>query len=161
MVKIRQYEETDASTLWAMLELVFRAGDTYAVDPDISREDAVAFWTGGIHEAWVAEDEGALIGTYYIQPNQMGGGRHVCNCGYITAPAARGKGVARAMLEHSLTYAKEAGFAAMQYNFVLETNTRAVATWEAYGFDIVGRLPRAFRHPTAGEVDALVMFKSL
>ncbi|MEL7464150.1 MAG: GNAT family N-acetyltransferase [Pseudomonadota bacterium] len=161
MATIRSYQPADADGLWAILEPVFRAGDTYAVDPDISREDAIAFWTGGVHEAFVAEAEGALIGTYYIQPNQMGGGRHVCNCGYVTAAAARGQGVARMMLEHSLIYAREAGFKAMQYNFVVSTNTRAIATWEAYGFDVVGRLPNAFRHPTAGDVDALIMFMTL
>lgn len=161
MTTIRRYDPADEDALWAMLEPVFRAGDTYAVDADISREAAIAFWTGGVHEAWVAEAEGAAIGTYYIQPNQMGGGRHVCNCGYVTAAAARGKGVARAMLEHSLDYARRAGFKAMQYNFVVSTNTRAIATWRAYGFDVVGRLPKAFRHPTEGDVDALVMFKAL
>ena len=161
MQKIRRYDPTDANALWAMLEPVFRAGDTYAVDTDIYRDDAIAFWTDGVHEAWVADDGGDLIGTYYIQPNQMGGGRHVCNCGYVTAAAARGRGVARRMLEHSLDYAKEVGFKAMQYNFVVSTNTRAIATWEAYGFDVVGRLPQAFAHPEEGMVDALVMFKTL
>ena len=144
-----------------MLEPVFRAGDTYAVDPGISRDDALAFWTGGVHQAWIAEAGDAPLGTYYIQPNQGGGGDHVCNCGFVTADAARGRGVARAMLEHSLTTAKESGYAAMQFNFVVASNTRAVATWEAYGFDIVGRLPEAFRHPSEGLVDALVMFRTL
>ncbi|MEO1613139.1 MAG: GNAT family N-acetyltransferase [Pseudomonadota bacterium] len=161
MTTIHRYDPADADDLWAMLAPVFRAGDTYAVDPDISREDAIAFWTGGVHEAWMAEAEGEAVGTYYIQPNQMGGGRHVCNCGYVTAAAARGRGVARAMLEHSLDYAKGAGFEAMQYNFVVSTNVRAIATWKAYGFDIVGRLPKAFAHPEEGMVDALVMFKTL
>ena len=161
MTKIRRYGPNDEDALWAMLEPVLRAGDTYAVDADISREDAVLFWTSGVHEAWMAEADRAAVGTYYIQPNQMGGGRHVCNCGYVTAAAARGKGVARAMLEHSLAQAKTEGFAAMQFNFVVETNRRAISTWERYGFDVVGRLPGAFRHPSEGAVDALVMFKTL
>lgn len=161
MPTIRPYRPADAAPLWAMLEPVFRAGDTYAVDPAISREDAVAFWTGAPHEVWVAEDGGAPLGTYYIQPNQGGGGDHVCNCGFVTAAAARGRGVARAMLEHSLAHAKASGYAAMQFNFVVASNTRAVATWEAYGFRIVGRLPGAFRHPIEGPVDALVMWRDL
>ena len=84
-----------------------------------------------------------------------------CNCGYITSPEARGQGVARAMLEHSLDLAPQLGFRAMQYNFVVATNARAIAIWERYGFDIVGRLPNAFRHPTQGFTDALVMYKTL
>lgn len=164
MVTIRPYRPDDASdedALWAMLEPVFRAGETYAVDPAISREDAIAFWTGASHVVWVAEADGAPLGVYYIHPNQQGGGSHVCNCGYVTAEAAQGRGVARAMLEHSLDHARSAGYAAMQFNFVVASNERAVRTWAAYGFETVGRLPGAFRHPTLGDVDALVMFRRL
>ncbi|MEL7026030.1 MAG: GNAT family N-acetyltransferase [Pseudomonadota bacterium] len=144
-----------------MLEPVFRAGDTYLVDPDISQEDALAYWLGASHGAYVAEAGGAALGTYYLKRNQGGGGSHVCNCGYVTAPEARGRGVARAMLEHSLVTAKAAGFRAMQYNCVVATNIRAVETWERAGFETVGRLPGAFHHPTDGYVDALVMWKDL
>lgn len=161
MLSIRPYRPSDAGPLWAMLEPVFRAGDTYAVDPAISRADAIAFWTGAPHQTWMAEEADAPLGTYYIQPNQAGGGDHVCNCGFVTAAAARGKGVARAMLEHGLEHAKASGYAAMQFNFVVASNTRALATWEAYGFRIVGRLPGAFRHPSEGPVDALVMWRDL
>lgn len=161
MITIRPYRTGDEDALWSMLRPVFRAGDTYAVDPAITRPDAIAFWTGAPHEVWVAEDGDAPLGVYYIQPNQGGGGAHVCNCGFVTAEAARGRGVARAMLEHSLDMARAAGFAAMQFNFVVETNARAVATWKAYGFEVVGRLPGAFRHPAEGEVDALVMYRRL
>ncbi|MFV0474760.1 MAG: GNAT family N-acetyltransferase [Pikeienuella sp.] len=159
LIRLAKPEDSDA--IWSILEPIFRAGDTYAVDPAIGREKALAYWTGAPHEAFVAGAEGEVLGTYYIQPNQGGGGDHVCNCGYATAAAARGRGVARAMLAHSLDHARVAGFRAMQYNFVVETNTRAVATWRANGFEIVGRLPGAFRHPAEGEVDALVMFRRL
>lgn len=151
----------DADTLWAMLRPVFRAGDTYAVDPQITRADALALWTGGGHSAFIAEEGGAALGTYYICPNQRGGGAHVCNCGFVTAPAAQGRGVARAMLAHSLETGRAAGYLAMQFNFVVATNTRAIALWQANGFDVVGRLPGAFRHPTQGFVDALLMFRKL
>ncbi|MEL6801850.1 MAG: GNAT family N-acetyltransferase, partial [Pseudomonadota bacterium] len=98
---------------------------------------------------------------YYVRPNQGGGGDHVCNCGYVTAAAAQGKGVARAMLAHSLGEARRLGYLAMQYNFVVETNTRAIEIWTRAGFETVGRLPGAFRHPEFGFVDALVMYKDL
>ncbi|WP_198319934.1 GNAT family N-acetyltransferase [Antarctobacter heliothermus] len=144
-----------------MLEPVFRGGDTYAIDADISRDDALAYWFGPERRVFVAEDDGALLGTYYIVRNQKGGGSHVCNCGYVTSDAARGRGVARAMLAHSLDIAPQLGFRAMQYNFVVATNTRAIETWQRAGFDVVGRLPGAFRHPEQGFVDALVMYRAL
>ncbi len=158
---IRAAEAADKPALWRILEPVFRAGDSYTVDPDISEADALAYWCGPTHTVFLAEDETGPLGTYYIRPNQGGGGGHVCNCGYVTAPNARGKGVARAMLSHSLEEARAQGYRAMQYNFVVATNTRAIEIWERAGFETVGRLPGAFEHPSEGYVDALVMMKDL
>jgi ribosomal protein S18 acetylase RimI-like enzyme len=160
-VTIRRAGSADAEALAALVLPVFQAGDTYAIDPDISAADAVAYWLSPDKTSFVAEDAGAILGTYYIRPNQGGGGAHVCNCGYITAPEARGRGVARAMLDHSLETARAQGYRAMQYNFVVSTNTRAIDTWTRAGFETVGRLPGAFLHPTEGYVDALVMYRSL
>lgn len=158
---IRPVCPEDDTALWAILEPVFRAGDTYAIDPEISRADALRFWLENGHRVLVAESAGQILGSYYICPNQQGGGAHVCNCGFVTAPAAQGLGVARALLAHALATARESAFRAMQFNFVVETNSRALALWQAHGFEIVGRLPGAFRHPQSGFVDALVMFRSL
>lgn len=158
---IRPYRPDDASALTDLLLPVFRAGDTYTVDPDISPADALAFWTAPGKSVFMAEIDGTPLGTYYLRRNHDGGGAHICNCGYITAPAARGKGIARAMLDHSLSEAKRQGYRAMQYNFVVATNTRAIAIWARAGFATVGRLPNAFLHPTHGAVDALVMMKDL
>jgi ribosomal protein S18 acetylase RimI-like enzyme len=151
----------DGDQIWAILEPVLRAGETYTLPRDISREAALAYWHRDDHEVFVAEDAGRLLGTYFLRANQRGGGDHVANCGYITAQGAQGRGVARAMLEHSLARARARGFLAMQFNFVVSTNVRAVKTWHAYGFEIVGRLPAAFKHPEHGLVDALVMHKHL
>ena len=158
---IRRATDDDHIGVWEILEPVFRAGDTYSIDADISRDDALAYWFDVQKQTFVAEADGRIIGTYYIRANQTGGGAHVCNCGYMTHPAARGQGVARAMLEHSLDLAPRIGYRAMQYNFVVSTNTRAVQTWQRYGFDIVGTLPMAFHHPQLGDVDAYVMYKNL
>ena len=159
-LRIRPLEPADEAPLTAVLTPVFRAGDSYTLDPDLPDAAYCAYWTSPGHEVFVAEDaHGALLGTYYMRPNQGGGGAHVCNCGYITAVQARGRGVARAMLAHSLELAPKRGFRAMQYNFVVATNTRAIATWQAAGFREVGRLPGAFKHPQQGYVDALVMMK--
>lgn len=144
-----------------MLKPVFRAGDTYAIDPEISRDDALAYWTGADAGVYLTQDESGVLGTYYIKTNAQGGGAHVCNCGFVTAPNAGGKGVARAMLHDALKRAKEHGYKAMQFNFVLANNTRAVDIWHRAGFDTVGRLPKAFDHPKDGMIDALVMFKTL
>ena len=158
-MKIRAAASDDHDAIWRMLEPVFRAGDTYAVDPAISREAALDYWFSG--RVYVVEAEGAALGTFYIRANQAGGGAHVCNCGYITARGAEGKGVARAMLAFSLEEAKALGFVAMQYNFVLASNVRAVATWERAGFEVIGRIPRAFRFQDGTYTDALVMHRFL
>ena len=140
---------------------MIRAGETYTLDRDMSEADALAYWYGADRDTFVAEQDGEIVGTYFIRPNQGGGGSHVCNCGYVTSPAATGRGVARAMCEHSMAFAREKGYRAMQFNFVVSSNTRAVALWESLGFEVVGRLPKAFRHPTLGFVDALVMYRGL
>ncbi|MEP4195116.1 MAG: GNAT family N-acetyltransferase [Aliishimia sp.] len=161
ILKIRPAIATDHTPIWDILRPVFRAGDTYSIDADIPQETALNYWCGPTHTTFVAEEDGTILGTYYIRRNQGGGGAHVCNCGYMTAASAQGKGVARAMMEHSFEAAQAAGFTAMQYNFVVETNSRAIVTWQKAGFDIVGRLPGAFVHPTRGPVDALVMYRNL
>ena len=149
--------------IWSILESVIRAGETYTLPRDLTERGALDYWFAPGNTVFVAELDvkGRVTGTYYIRPNQRGGGSHVANCGYMTAHWASGRGVARAMCEHSLAYAKSQGFRAMQFNFVVSTNTRAVKLWESFGFAVAGRLPAAFLHPVAGFVDALVMFRSL
>ena len=158
---IRPAHAGDYESIWAILEPILRAGDTYTQPRDITRDDALAYWFRADHDVFAAERDGEVLGTYFLCANQGGGGSHVANCGYMTSPAAQGRGVGRAMLEHSLSHARTRGFRAMQFNFVVSTNERAIRTWQAYGFEIVGRLPAAFRHPRLGFVDALVMYKPL
>jgi len=158
---IRPATLTDAPAIWRILEPTIRAGETYALDRDMTEGDALAYWLGSDRETYVAEDGGAIVGTYYLRANQAGGGRHVCNCGYMTSATATGRGVARAMGLHSIERARGLGYRGMQFNFVVSTNARAVALWQSLGFATVGRLPQAFRHPALGYVDALVMFLAL
>ena len=160
-LEIRRATAADAPAIWSVLEPVFRAGDTYTVPSDISREAALSYWAAPERQVFVAVDGDDILGTYYITPNQQGGGAHVCNCGYVTAQQAQGRGVARAMLAHSLELAPQLGFRAMQYNFVVESNSRAIDTWQKAGFSTIGRLPGAFRHPSLGYVDALIMWRDL
>lgn len=158
---IRPATSEDWAAIWRIIEPIIRAGETYALDPAMPEGQARSYWMGADRETFVAEDGGAIIGTYYLRANQPGGGAHVANCGYATAEAARGKGVARAMCEHSLAHAKARGFTAMQFNFVVASNEAAVHLWKVMGFEVTGTLPGAFRHPRLGLVDALVMFRAL
>ena len=158
---VRRASPADRDAIWRIIEPVIRAGETYALPRDMEAEAALAYWLGPDRETFVAVAAPGIVGTYYLRPNQLGGGAHVCNCGYVTAAAAAGQGVARAMCAHSLDHAKARGFTAMQFNFVIASNTRAVALWRSFGFAVVGRLPGAFRHPALGFVDALVMYRAL
>ena len=158
-MEIRTATPNDQDAVWALLEPVFRAGDTYAVDPDISRDAALTYWTRAPAACYVVVDAGQVIGTYYIKTNQQGGGAHVCNCGYIAG--VQGRGVATTMCEASQTQARDMGYRAMQFNLVLASNTGAVRLWHRLGFETVGMIPQAFEHPTFGFVDAHVMFKQL
>jgi len=158
---IRQATPADGPRVWELLEPVFRAGETFAVNPAISRADALHGWMDAPRATYVAESDGRIVGTYYLRPNQQGGGDHICNCGYIVDRASRGQGVAEAMCRHSQARAQAMGFAAMQFNLVVATNEGAVRLWQRLGFAVIGRIPDAFRHPVAGLVDALIMYKRL
>ena len=162
MIIVREFEPTDWPAVWALIEPVFRSGDTYAFSTEISEAEAYKIWIEAPAATFVARDDsGAAQGTYYIKPNQPGAGSHVCNCGYIVGEQVRGRGVATVMCEHSQREAVQRGFRAMQFNLVVSTNEGAIRLWQKLGYDIVGTLPRAFKHPTQGFVDAFVMYKQL
>ena len=158
---IRPAGPGDSTAIWSVIGPMIAAGETNAIDRNSTEAEGLAYWLSPGNDVFVAEDNGKVLGTYYLRPNQAGGGRHVCNGGYITSVEARGRGVARAMCEHSLNHARARGYRAIQFNFVVSTNERAVKLWQSLGFDIVGRLPGAFDHPAYGYVDALVMFRTL
>ena len=160
-MQIRPATAADANAIWAIWSEVIASGDAYAYDEQTSRDNALAFWLTSSMSCWVAEHGGTVVGTYYLRPNQPGRGDHVANAGYMVARTGQGKGIGRALGEHSLVEARRLGFRAMQFNFVVASNTPAVRLWERLGFRVVGRIPGAFRHATLGEVDALVMHRSL
>jgi L-amino acid N-acyltransferase YncA len=161
MMMIRPASSSDANAIWTILEPTIRAGETYTLPPNMERQQALDYWFSPENTVFVAQEDDQIIGTYYLRANQKGGGAHVCNCGYMTAALASGRGVAQTMCTHSLEHARSLGFRAMQFNFVVSTNERAVHLWHKFGFETVGRLPGAFQHPSLGYVDALVMFRSL
>jgi ribosomal protein S18 acetylase RimI-like enzyme len=163
MLTIRPALPNDRDAIWSILEPVIRAGDTYTLPRDLSREDALSYWFSGEYEVFVAQDDddGAVLGTYHLRANQRGGGSHVANCGYMTASKAAGRGVGSAMCAHSIEHARKRGFRAMQFNFVVSSNHGAVRLWQKHCFRIVGTLPKAFLRPDGSYTDAYVMYREL
>jgi ribosomal protein S18 acetylase RimI-like enzyme len=158
---IRPAADSDNDAIWAILEPVIREGASYPLNPDIGRWEAFRYWFAPDKSVFVAEADGELLGTYYLKPNSTGLADHVANGGYMTHPQARGRGIAQAMALDSFERAKTAGFAAMQFNLVVATNDAAVHLWQKVGMEVIGQLPKAFRHEELGPVDALVMYKIL
>jgi ribosomal protein S18 acetylase RimI-like enzyme len=161
MITIRPMTAEDFARFWPTFHAVVSARETYAYDPLMTQEQAVHLWLEYPAHTLIAEEDGVLLGSYYLKANAAGPGSHVCNCGYMVSEAARGRGVARLMCEHSQQLARENGFLAMQFNSVVSTNEAAVALWQKLGFEVVGRLPRAYQHARLGLVDCLVMYKWL
>jgi len=162
VINVRALQEEDWPVVWRLMEPIIRAGETYPYAMDMTVDQARRMWLDVTEAAYVAEDDnGQLLGTYYIKPNQPTLGAHVANCGYMVAEQARGRGVATAMCEHSQEEALRLGYRAMQFNLVVETNEASVHLWKKMGFDVVGRLPGAFNHAKFGFVDAFIMYKTL
>jgi ribosomal protein S18 acetylase RimI-like enzyme len=160
-IAIAAVERDAFPRLWPIIEPVIREGATYPLPTNLGRAEAEAYWFAPGNRVFAATSDGVILGTYYLRPNQRGGGDHVANAGFMTAPAARGRGIARAMAAHALETAAALRFAAMQFNFVISSNERAVRLWRSIGFEIVGTLPAAFRLPDGGFVDVFVMYRRL
>ena len=158
---IREASPEDFEGIWPFFREIVAAGETYPYPRDTTREQGLDLWFGPDKKVFVFEEDGAILGTYGIKPNMPGLGGHVCNCGYMVAKNARGRGVATALCKHSQQMAVELGFKAMQYNLVVSTNEQAVRLWHKLGLEVVGRLPKAFHHPRQGYVDALIMYRWL
>lgn len=158
---IREAVKEDFDSIWPIFREVVTAGETYAYAVDTTKEQAFQIWIEAPRKTYVFEEKGRIVGTYFLKTNQAGPGNHVCNCGYMVASTARGRGLATAMCEHSQKVARALGYKAMQFNFVASSNAGAVRLWSKLGFETVGCLPKAFNHPTQGYVDAIVMYKWL
>jgi ribosomal protein S18 acetylase RimI-like enzyme len=161
MLTIRPAIDSDCDAIWNIFREVIAVGDTYPLDANISREDALAYWIQREAHVFVAEVVGKILGSYTLHANQSGGGGHVANAGFIVARDAREQGIGRAMGEHCLKEARQLGFRAMQFNFVVSSNESAVKLWQDLGMKIVGTLPDGFQHPTRGYVDVYVMYQEL
>ncbi len=160
-VAIRPARPDDHDAIWDILRPVYRAGETYCMPRDAVRDEAIRDWFAAPFSAFVAVADGRILGTSHVGANRPAGGSHVANASFATYPDARGRGVARALVDHAKSWAAGQGFRAMQFNFVVSTNADAVHLWQKAGFEVVARLPGAFLHPQHGPVDALVMFHTL
>lgn len=161
MIEIRPATESDFEQIWLIFSEVVSRGDTYAFSPNTSKSEAYTIWMKVPQITYVAVNVDEILGTYYLKPNQPGLGSHVCNAGFMVAASARGQGIGRLMGEHSLKTARDLGFKAIQFNFVVSTNLRAIQLWQNLGFNIVGTLPNAFLHQELGFVDVYVMYQEL
>ncbi|TRX50460.1 GNAT family N-acetyltransferase [Fulvivirga sp. M361] len=158
---IRKANVSDYESVWRIFIQVIKAGDTYVFPPDTDKRDLSKYWFTPDMETYVVEDQGEIIGTYFIKPNQPGLGSHIANCGYMVSPDAQGKGIGKLLCKHSIKRSKELGFKAMQFNLVVSTNQAAIKLWEKYGFKIIGTIPNGFNHLTLGYVDFHIMYRSL
>ena len=141
--------------IWRILEPTFRAGETYPIPRDVSRTDALAYWRSAGHAVFVAEQGGDIVGTYYLRANTQGGGAHVANCGYMVARGRDGTRRGAGDVRTFVRQARQRGFAAMQFNFVIASNERAVRLWQPAASRFAARCPAHFAHPKHGLVDAM------
>lgn len=160
-MNLRPATRSDEDAIWEIFHAVIASGDTYVFEPQMPREEAMAYWFRSDTHPYVAEHDGRIVGTYILRPNQPALGSHIGNAAFMVSPTARGLGAGRRMGEHCLEEARRVGFRAMQFNFVVSTNESAVRLWQQLGFRIIGTLPGAFRHTRLGYVDAYVMFREL
>ncbi len=158
---IREADSSDFDAIWPIFSNIVSAGETYAFARDTTKKEAFDLWIALPRKTFVFEENGRVLGTYFLKSNQPGPGSHVCNCGYMVSSQASGKGIATAMCEHSQSTALALGYKAMQFNFVVSSNIGAIGLWTKLGYDTAGKLPKAFNHPEKGFIDALVMYKWL
>lgn len=158
-IHIREARREDFDDIWLIFQAVVNKGDTYAHLPETVREDALAYWLAKDHTVFVIIADDKILGSYFIRPNQPGFGSHIANASFMVHPQTQGGGLGRTMGLHALETARDMGFLAMQFNLVVTTNTGAIRLWQSLGFEIIGTIPRAFRHQQHGYVDAHIMYR--
>ena len=161
-MNVTQQTDDDWPEVWSVLAPAFGAGTSYPLPRDVSEDAARDYWikNDGFN-AVARDDNGVILGVYYLRPDQGGPGSHICNAGYVVAEAARGKGVATAMCVESQARAREMGFRGMKFNLVVANNAAAIKAWDRAGMAVIGTIPGGFQLPDGAFVDAYIMYKSL
>lgn len=157
---IREATERDYNAVWNVFEAVIQQGETYAYEV-VSQTDLSSLWFAPGMKTYVAVESNQVLGTYILKPNQPGRGNHIANASYLVKAASRGKGIGDTLCKHSIQTARELGYEGIQFNLVVSSNTAAVALWERNGFQILGTIPRGFRHKKLGLIDAHIMYLDL
>ncbi|MGN6743507.1 MAG: GNAT family N-acetyltransferase [Amnibacterium sp.] len=157
---IREARGEDWSRILPFFRAIVEDGETYAYPEDLTDDAAERLWTGQ-GRVVVAVDGDRVLGTATMGPNRPGRGAHVATGSFMVDPAASGRGVGRALGRHLIEWAREQGFAAIQFNAVVETNVRAVGLWRSLGFRIIGTVPKAYRSRRHGLVGLHVMWLPL
>ena len=161
MIEIRKANPADKKAVWQIIKSVIAGGDTYVFAPDSPEDEMLAYWFSPDKYVYVAEEDGEILGTYWIKANQPGLGSHVGNGAYMVSANAKGKGIGRSMAEHSIEEARRIGFKSIQFNFVVKSNEVAVNLWKRVGFEIIGEIPDAFNHKELGMTNAYIMYRTL
>ena len=160
-MEIRRATEEDKAGVWKIIKAVIEGGDTYVFAPDTSESEMVSYWFSPEKYVYVAIDENQIVGTYWLKANQPGLGNHIGNGAYMVAPDAKGKRVGKTMALHSIEEAKRIGYHAIQFNFVVKSNTVAVNLWKSVGFEVIGEIPDAIRHKENGLTNAYIMYRKI
>lgn len=147
--------------IWEVFRRVVATGDTYPYPPDTSEDQARTIWMAPSNTVLVATSDGEIVGTAYYRPNIPGLGDHIANAGWMIRPDRQGEGIGRRFAGYVLDQARQAGFRGMQFNAVVASNTGAISLWESLGFETVGTVPDAFRHPTLGLTPVHIMYRQL
>ena len=161
MIEIRKAAENDRPAIWQIIKAVIAGGDTYVFSPDATESEMMAYWFTPDKHNYVAVLDGNVVGTFWLKANQPGLGSHVGNAAYMVSPDTTGNGIGKQMALWSLDEARRLGFSAMQFNFVVKSNTVAVHLWQKLGFEIIGEIPNAFDHRQNGLTNALIMNREL
>ena len=161
MIEIRPATSADKPAIWRIIHAVISTGDTYVFDPETPEDEMLDYWFAPDKHVYVAEENKNVLGAFWLKPNYPGLGSHVCNAAYMVSPDNAGKGIGRKMAEFSLDEARRLGFTAMQFNFVVSSNTAAVKLWQSIGMEIIGEIPDAFNHRELGLTNAYVMYRKL
>lgn len=161
---IRTATDDDWPQIWPIFDEIVRAGETYAFPLDLTIETARPWWMSE-HTVVLEEDDPSggrrILGSAKMGPNRPGRGAHIGTASFMVDPEARGRGVGRRLGEHVVDWHREHGFAGIQFNAVVETNTGAVRLWQDLGFEIIGTVPGAFESATHGRVGLHVMYRAL
>ena len=159
---IREARGNDWPQIWPIMHDV-TAQQTFAYDPAMSEDDAKREWllTAPARVVVAAGEAPLVLGTANMYANRPGPGSHIASGSLMVASQARGTGVGRALTIDMISWARRSGFAAIQFNAVVETNTAAVRLYESLGFITLGTAPGAFRHPALGPVGLRIMWLDL